>query len=266
MYDENIGAVAEAARTKASSAARDPLGYFVSSMLAGMYVGVGIALIFSIGAPLAGSGSPFLKALMGASFGIALTLVIFAGSELFTGNNLVMTIGLAKGKATVSLLGRVWLLSWIGNLAGSMLLAWLVVSSGALAHAREFIMTASAGKMNLAPWPLFLRGVLCNWLVCLAVWTAGRARSESAKCILIFWCLFAFIACGFEHSVANMTLLSMALFAPHGPEIAWTGFAYNLSIVTMGNIVGGAGFVGGTYLLISRKTRSDSPSVESKET
>jgi nitrite transporter NirC len=265
LYDENIAAVAELARAKSAKTTQDPLGYLVASMLAGMYVGIGIALIFSIGAPVATSGSPYLKTLMGASFGIALTLVIFAGSELFTGNNLVMIVGLAKGRSSLRLVARVWLFSWIGNLAGSMLLAWMVVSSGALMHARELIESVSAGKMALEPWPLFLRAVLCNWLVCLAVWTSGRAHSETAKCVLIFWCLFAFIACGFEHSVANMTLLSMALFEQHGSGVTWGGFAYNMGIVTLGNILGGAGFVGGAYLLISRKTYSANAVNNSRE-
>ncbi len=89
--------------------------------------------------------------------------------------------------------------------------------------------------------------------MCLALWTSGQAKSDVAKCILIFWCLFAFIASGFEHSVANMTLLSIALFFPHGDTVSWLGFANNLTWVTLGNIAGGGVFVGGMYWLATYK-------------
>jgi nitrite transporter NirC len=94
---------------------------------------------------------------------------------------------------------------------------------------------------------LFARAVLCNWLVCLAIWMAARVDSDIAKCAVIFWCLLAFIACGFEHSVANMTLLGLALAGNHPEAVSIAGAAWNLAWVTLGNVVGGAVFVGGAY-------------------
>src|SRR5205807_5401661 len=104
--------------------------YLVLSALAGAYVGLGIALIFAIGAPLSAAGSPFLKVVMGASFGVALTLVIFAGAELFTGNAMVLAIGALTGKTGWSVLAAVWTWSYVGNLLGSLALAWLLAQSG----------------------------------------------------------------------------------------------------------------------------------------
>jgi nitrite transporter NirC len=95
-------------------------------------------------------------------------------------------------------------------------------------------------------------------LVCLAIWMSTRAKEDTAKLLLIFWCLFAFIGAGFEHSIANMTLLGMALFLPHDPSvISWAGFANNLIPVTLGNIVGGAIMIGAMYWYVSddKKTR-----------
>src|SRR5438552_2010037 len=89
--------------------------------------------------------------------------------------------------------------------------------------------------------------VLCNWLVCLAIWMSARVNSDSAKCIVIFWCLLAFIASGFEHSVANMTLLGLSLVGNHPATVSVGGFGWNLLWVTLGNIVGGAVFVAGAY-------------------
>lgn len=230
--------------------------YLVLSALAGVYLGFGIALIFSLGGPLATAGSPMVKLVMGVSFGIALTLVIFAGSELFTGNNMIGVIGGLSRSLTWTQVAQLNVWSWVGNLIGSLALAWLVVQSGVLSKgpAADLIGKVAAVKMSLPAWELFLRGLLCNWLVCLAVWTSGRTTNDAAKIMLIFWCLFAFIGTGFEHSVANQSLLGMALFLPHEPAISWAGYWYNQLYVVLGNIVGGGLFVGGLYWLASPYT------------
>ncbi len=263
MTAETLDAVARVASAKATYLRERPHGYLLLSLLAGAYVGFGIILIFAIGAPLAASGSPLVKFVMGASFGIALSLVIVAGSELFTGNTMVMTVGLVRRTIAMSALAQSWLLSFVGNLIGSLLLAWLVARSGVLAAAPqvEFIQSVAATKMNLSFGEAFLRGVLCNWLVCLAVWSAFRQQSEAGKLIMVFWCLFAFIGAGFEHSIANMTLLGIALFQPHGDPVSWSGFVNNLVPVTLGNIVSGALFVAGIYLLADARFPRRSPAI-----
>ncbi len=251
-----VTALASAARTKADLSARGPLRYLVLSALAGAYVGLGIVLIFAIGAPMAAAASPGTKALMGASFGVALTLVVFAGSELFTGNNLVMTLGALERKVSWGETLRVWLLSFAGNLAGSLALAAATVAAGVASAfpMKEFVLKVSAAKMSAPASELFFRGLLCNVLVTLAVWMAAKTKDEVAKLLLIFWCLFAFIGAGFEHSIANMTLLGMAVLVPHdGALVSWVGFARNLVPVTLGNLVGGAVFVAGAYWFATRE-------------
>jgi nitrite transporter NirC len=255
MFVDNINTMAMAAKTKVSHLNRSGTSYLVSAILGGTYIGIGIVLIFSLGAPLAASGSAFVRLVMASAFGIALTLIVFAGGELFTGNNMIMTLGVACKKVPLSGLLKVWTFSWSGNLLGSLLLAFLVVASGALAHTESFIEKVAIAKMTMPPLQMFLRGILCNWLVCLALWSSARTSNDAAKCIVIFWCLFAFIACGYEHSVANMTLLGMALFSPHGLGVSWMGFGTNLLFVTFGNIVGGALFVGGMYWLTTHKEK-----------
>ncbi len=228
-------------------------GYLLLSAMAGIYLGFGIALIFSLGGPLAAVASPAVKLVMGASFGIALTLVIFAGSELFTGNNMIGAIGGLSRSVTWGQVIQLNFWSWFGNLIGSLALAWLVVESGVFAKGptAEMIQKVAGVKMSLGPWELFVRGILCNWLICLAVWTAGRTTNDAAKIMLIFWCLFAFIGIGFEHSIANQSFLGMALFMPHEAAVSWAGFWYNQLFVVLGNIVGGGLFVGGLYWLVS---------------
>jgi nitrite transporter NirC len=258
MEHETVAQAAAAAKTKAGLLRHSPRQYFVLSALAGAYVGLGIVLIFAIGAPLAASGSGAVKAVMGVSFGVALTLVIFAGSELFTGNNLIMTVGALSRTASLSALAKVWAVSFAGNLIGSMLLALATVGSGVLGKppARDFVLAAVAAKMTAPALELFFRGILCNALVCLAVWMSLRAKDEVARLVLIFWCLFAFIGSGFEHSVANMTLLALGLFLPHDPAlVSWMGFGRNLAVVTAGNIVGGALLIGLPYWYIAQGQR-----------
>ncbi|MDY0310368.1 MAG: formate/nitrite transporter family protein, partial [Castellaniella sp.] len=143
---------------------------------------------------------------------------------------------------------------WIGNLCGGAVLAGLFImgGGGGLLHDPQgLLMSVATQKMNGAAASLFARAVLCNWLVCLAVWMSARVSSDSARCIVIFWCLMAFIASGYEHSVANMTLLLLALAGNHPETVSLGGMAWNLAWVTLGNIVGGAVFVAGAYRVAS---------------
>lgn len=252
MFENEFEAVSNAAVSKVNYLKRNPIGFFVLSCLAGMYVGFGILLIFSIGGML--TGLPYVKIVMGISFGIALSLVVMAGAELFTGNNMVMASGMAAKKVSVMDTCKLWVVCYLGNWAGSIILAVIFKMAGlATGSVGEFMANAAATKMGLPATELFMRGVLCNILVCLAVWCGTKLKSESAKLIMIFWCLFAFITSGFEHSIANMTLLTVSLLAPFDKAISFSGYFYNLSIVTLGNMVGGIVFVALPYYLAAKK-------------
>lgn len=250
MFENDIGKLAFASEKKIKSMNRFPPGYVALSALAGAYLGFGIVLIFSVGAPLAGTQfAPFMKLIMGLSFGVALSLVIFAGSELFTGNNMIFAVGALKKRVGMGPIVKLFVLCFIGNLIGSVLLAWLVVQGGSLsAEAQSLIVKVAGMKMSLGAKEAFFRGILCNWLVCLAVWIVNRNGDETAKLIMIFWCLFAFIGSGYEHSIANQSLMSLAMFLPHGAEVSLAGFIHNQVFVTAGNMVGGGLMVGMAYV------------------
>jgi len=216
-------------------------------MLAGAYVGIGIILIFTLCSQVP---PEFQKLVMGATFGIALTLVIIAGAELFTGHTMFMVLRGFRGMGSVRDVAATWAVTWIGNLVGSLALVGLFAlggGGGLLSAPDTLVMKVAAAKMNASAVSLFARAILCNWLVCLAIWMSARVSSDSAKCIVIFWCLLAFIASGFEHSVANMTLLGLALAGNHPETVSAAGFAWNLFWVTLGNAVAGAIFVAGAY-------------------
>lgn len=232
----------------------NPLGFFISAMLAGAYVGAGIILILSVGADVDSSWRPLV---MGASFGVALTLVVFAGSELYTGHTMYMMQGVMARKVTAGQLTLSWIVVWVGNLLGCIVLAAIAVTGSIDIIMAEdgLLYQIAAKKMHLTPLEMVARGILCNWLVCLALWTSARTESDSAKILLIFWCLFAFIASGFEHSIANMTVFVLALLSDHPDTISMTGAATNLFWVTLGNTISGVIFVTGAYRLIGRGKR-----------
>jgi nitrite transporter NirC len=260
MYTEAVNTLAEQAVAKLAGQRRSLLSHFVRSMLAGMYVGAAIVLIFTIGGSLSKEAPGAVRLAMGVCFGGALTMVIFAGSELFTGSNLVLTLGVFTRKARWSDLVSNWVWTWIGNLVGSILLAYMVIRTGlfdadAFPAINEFVLKLVKTKMNLPPEQLFWRAVLANWLVCLGVWMAARIKSEAARVLMIWWCMFTFITSGFEHSIANMCGLMLGVLLPHSEGISLAGYGYNLGLSTLGNIVGGAVFVAGLYWLGSPKPR-----------
>ncbi len=256
MYQNTIDQFAELAAKKVSAIADNPLGFFIASMMAGAYVGLGIIAIFSIGQGL----DPSVRSLvMGLTFAIALTLVVFAGGELFTGHTMIMTLGVLRGKATGGGLAASWIMTWLGNLLGAILVAtlfWLGGGGAILKSGADLIFNTADAKMHAAPLALVTKGILCNWLVCLALWMSARTTNDVAKCLLIFWCLFAFVASGFEHSVANMTVFAIALLGNHPDSITVGGAFYNLAWVTLGNIIAGVVFVAAGYVLSAGNAKS----------
>lgn len=253
MYQDTINQMIQTALKKKKLLGESRIRYLLHAMLAGAYVGIGIVLIFIIGAPLYAAHSPVYMMAMGASFGIALTLVIIAGSDLFTGNTMYFTLGTLSGATSWKDTLRNWIYCWGGNLLGALVLVMLVFGGGTFKGigADHLLFAIAHKKMSLPYYEIFFRGILCNWLVCMAIWCSSRVKSESAKLILIWWMLYAFIASGYEHSVANMTVLSLALVLPHPDTITWAGWFHNMIPATLGNIVGGAVFVACVYWVIS---------------
>ena len=211
------------------------------------------------------------KLIAGLIFPAGLILVLMAGAELFTGNNL-MILALCERKITLAKLLRSWLVVYAGNLVGGVLVAMLISLSGQLNYTGGLLgavtIKAAAGKVSLSFFPAVVLGILCNWLVCLAVWTSFGAKDAISKAVCVFFPVWVFIASGFEHSVANMYYIAAGIFAKFNPSyvakaieigvsqsaidaLNWSGmFVGNLIPVTIGNIIGGAGFVGLVYWFV----------------
>jgi len=226
--------------------ARDLPRYLLSSALAGAFVGVAVVLLITVSAPLFLAQAPTTRLVQGAVFGVALTLVVFAGGELFTGNVAFLLTALYRGGVRLRDLALVWVASLVGNLLGSVALAALVHGGGTLGSAPgEALVAALVDAKNATTGPQLLwRAVLCNLLVCLGLWMAARTRSDAAKLAVLWWALLAFVGSGFEHSVANMTLFTLGVLEG---SAGWLDLGRNLAWTVPGNVLGGGLLVGVAY-------------------
>lgn len=237
--------------------ARLPLrALFVLGVLAGAFIGLG-ALFFTIVQADASLGFAASRILGGLVFSLGLLLVVVAGAELFTGNNLLV-MAWADGAISTRELARNWAVVLVANAVGAVGLAVLVHLSGhAAMHDGALGATyarIAAAKCALPFLQAFFSGVLCNALVCLAVWMTFAGRSVVDKAVAIVFPITAFVAAGFEHSVANLYLLPMGLLsAPPGEGPTLAGMLGNLVPVLLGNIAGGGGLVALIYHLVYRK-------------
>jgi len=220
-------------------------------ILLGMMAGAFIALA-GVGATLGGVYGGKLAA--ACIFPAGLAMVVIAGSELFTGNNL-MIMALFSRRIGFGGLLKNWAFVFLGNLIGASLVALFVILSGVMdANIQTVIATAEA-KVSMDFFEAMFRGMLCNFLVCIAVWMAFAAKTVTGKIVAVFFPVMLFVLCGFEHSVANMYYVPAGIFSKllgfgggEGLTVAnmWLN---NLIPVTIGNIIGGAFFVSGAYYL-----------------
>ncbi len=226
----------------------------VLGVLAGAFVAFG-AIFYAV--VMTGNGLGFGpgRLLGGLAFSLGLILVIVGGAELFTGNSLIV-FAWADRKITARALARNWALVYSGNLAGATATALLVHWSGierlADGAVGKTLVAIAEGKLALPPAEAFVRGILCNVLVCLAVWLCFAARLVADKILAILFPITAFVALGFEHSVANMYLLPAGWLAG-STAVALPGYTENLVLVTAGNIIGGGVLVAFVYWLVYRR-------------
>lgn len=259
-----------------AKARQDGLTLFALAILGGAFIGLG-AMAATVTWTGADGAMPFgpARVLGGVVFSLGLILVVLGGAELFTGNNL-MTIAWASRRITTAALLRAWGIVFAGNFIGAVGTALLVFLGGdyllADGAAGRVALTIGEAKTTLSFMPAFFLGILCNVLVCLAVWICYGAHTTADKVLAILLPVAAFVAAGFEHSVANMYFIPKAIMILHwAPAEFWTAagvspadypalglddLVASLIPVTLGNMVGGGGFVGLVYWFIYLR-RSD---------
>jgi formate/nitrite transporter len=249
------------------------LKMFILAILAGVYIAFGAQLFLLVGSDST-LGFGFTRFLSASVFTVGLMMVVVGGAELFTGNNLVLIAALDK-KVTWGELLKNWVVVYIGNFVGSIILAAFLFWGGTWSLNGNLVganaLKVALSKTSLTFAQAFFRGILCNWLVCMAVWMAMASKDVIGKLFAIYFPIMAFVASGFEHSVANMFFIPYGIFLKGNPKVLevagktladlanlnWgTLFTVNLIPVTLGNLVGGAIFVGAVYwyvYLLSKK-------------
>jgi formate transporter len=260
----------KAAETGVKKTALDILRMFLLAILAGAFIAMGA--IFATTVSAGGSALPYgvTRLLAGIAFTLGLILVVVSGSELFTGNNLII-IAFANRRITLDALLRNWIIVYLGNFIGALLTAYLMFIAGQYTFGGGLIgltaLSTGEAKTSLGFAQAVVLGIFCNALVCMAVWMCYSARSTIDKILAIIPPISAFVAAGFEHSIANMYFIPMALFIKQMgtpaffeaikkipadfPHLTWSNFfIVNLLPVTIGNIIGGAVMVGLMYWFI----------------
>jgi len=269
---ENIGV---------KKASLDFWSMFALAVLAGSFIALG-AEFFTVVITESGLGFGLNKLVGGFVFCLGLILVVVAGAELFTGNNLIV-MAWVGGKLTLGQLMRNWVTVYFGNLIGSLSVAMLMYLSRQWASANYHVgataLNIANAKVNLSFTEGMVRGILCNVLVCLAVWLCTSGRSVTDKILAILFPITAFVASGFEHSIANMYFIPMGLLLKAEPEVVaaagkvasdlvnlnWIGFVENLVSVTTGNIFGGGFLVAAAYWFIYRRPREASSRLTARQ-
>jgi formate/nitrite transporter len=240
----------------------------VSAFLAGAYISFGALVAITVSSGLDPETWGTLPTLfMGAAFTLGLVLVLIAGSDLATGNMMLVPLSAMRGKISVGDVVKNLTLVLVGNLIGALLVAYfLAVQTGVIGHSgasgspgltyERLAAIAGAKATGETHWQVFLRGIGCNWLVCLAVWMSLAAKSVSGKILAIFFPIMAFVAMGFDHVIANMFFLPAAIWASV-PDIGWGDALMNWLMAGLGNLVGAVVFVATSYWYLFLRDQPD---------
>ncbi|MPQ96433.1 formate/nitrite transporter family protein [Modestobacter sp. I12A-02628] len=266
-----------AAETGAKKVHRSWDRVLVSAFLAGAYISFGALVSVTVTSGLdVGTWGTLPTLFTGAAFTLGLVLVIVAGSDLATGNMMLVPLGAMRGRLGWGDVARNLTLVLLGNLVGALLVAYFLAvqtgviggpgSSGTALLTHERLAEIAEGKaVGHTAWQTFLRGVGCNWLVCLAVWMSLAASTVSGKILAVFFPVMAFVAMGFDHVVANMFFLPAALFAGV-TGFGWADVLENWALAGLGNLVGAVVFVATSYwYLFLRDQPAETPGTDQDE-
>lgn len=243
MTRTDVETIASAGAAKLEYSRTQPVRYLSRAAVAGAFIMVG-SIISTLSAAWFYVDQPGIAKLFGAAtFSTALILIVLLGGELFTGTNFVMGVSLYENRVSIFGAIRIWIFAYIGNFIGIFLLALIIAGSDASRDLfAAYLAVIVPGKLAGTWYALLLKGIMCNFLVCMGVYAGLKLKSESGKCIAILVVITTFVLAGFEHSVANMATFSLyALLVPN-PDFG--GIVWNMIWVTLGNLIGGAVLLG----------------------
>lgn len=217
----------------------DPLRFFVRSFMAGAYLGAAAILSYTLGAMLQNHGV-VAKIAVAATFGIGLVAIVYLGAELFTGNCFVTIMPVLKGDLKLKDILPMWVVCYIGNMVGIALICFLFIKSGAQEKVMiPYLQTTMEAKLQFDVFSLLIKGILCNFIVCIAAYSGIKIKDETARLIVIMVFVMAFVLPGFEHCVANGGIFTMGI-TQLGNAVDWSMLPLHMLISTIGNIIGGS--------------------------
>jgi nitrite transporter NirC len=252
---DHVEKAAEAGVRKAALLQEDPLRYMLRAVGAGM----GLTLVVFVFWVLQHNLQDIAVGAVIASgfFGVGLVIIVFTNTELFTSNNMYLTVSSAEGLTSWRQTTMLWGLCYLGNLLGAILLAALLVGAGSLGKlpSDHALFEGALHKAHQAGSVIFFKGILANWIVCLAVRVALRCKEEVAKILVLILIVFTFVYLGFEHSIANMGTFSMAILG--GGTLTVSEALHNLLYSTAGNVLGGVLLVGLPFTYLNPRERDE---------
>jgi nitrite transporter NirC len=255
MEDKPLEHVLELAQKKLRIFRHSSLRFMTRSAMASMFIGFGVIVSFKTGSFFYNIHSPFAYPAAAIVFCSAIILIVYGGGDLFTGNTFYFTYAAINKRIKWTEVLRIWLASYGGNIVGAVAFALLIAATGLFRdnNVNAFLLSVVSYKMNAPAFELFFRGILCNWLICLAFFIPMSQKEDTAKLFTMMLFVFCFFISGYEHSVANMCTFAIALVLDHPGTISVEGVIHNLIPVTLGNLVGGGLLMGGVYAYLNKK-------------
>lgn len=259
MEVEALRKVEQLALKKHGIFKQSALRYLARSMLASMFIGFGVIVAFKTGNYFYLEHSPLTYPMAAITFGAAIILISYGGGDLFTGNTFYYTFASLRKKLSWRDTATLWVMSYAGNLLGAAAFAFLIYTTGLFddANVNGFLLSVVDKKMNTPASELFFRGILCNWLVCLAFFVPMSFKDDGAKMFAMILFVFCFFISGYEHSIANMCTFAIALVLNHPGTISPEGVVHNLVPVTLGNLIGGGALMGFMYFFVNKPYMQD---------
>ena len=241
---------------KIKMAKEDPFRFFVRSLMAGFYLGGAMILSYACGAILSKNYPEFGKIALAGTFGIGLVAIVFLGADLFTGNCLTTMIPVYDKKAKLKDLLPAWVICYIGNMVGMSIVGFLFIKSGSLNTLfPTYLKPLMETKLTFSVVPLFIKGILCNFLVCFAGYAGVKVKDGMVKFMIIMGFVMAFVLPGFEHCIANSGFFAMCI-TQYGTTLSQMGtICYHMLIASIGNILGGAVMAGLPVYLIFKESK-----------
>nr|WP_304216184.1 formate/nitrite transporter family protein [Fredinandcohnia onubensis] len=254
MEAKLLSSIEKLALSRRDTFKNSKLIYFLRAVLASMFIGFGVIVAFRTGNFFFVQQSPVAFPIAAITFGAAIILIAYGGGDLFTGDTFYYTYAALRKIMKWNVVGQMWLYSYIGNIIGAIFFAFLIYMTGLFEgeFANEFLLTIAKNKTQFPISHLFFRAILCNWLVCLAFFLPLGMQGDGPKIFIMMLLVFCFFISGYEHSIANMCTFAISYVMKHPDSVTIHGVIRNLIPVTIGNLIGGGGFMAWMYFYANK--------------